>query len=52
MTDLELYKNMQGIILELCDLAGFGSPDIGRLNDTDIEISKRMKFLKDKEISK
>lgn len=42
MEDIELLKNCWGIAIDCLKLAKHGAPDIGRLNDTLMEMRKRL----------
>ena len=42
MDDKELLINCWGIAIDCLKLAKHGAPDIGRLNDTLIEMRKRL----------
>lgn len=42
MDDIELLKNCWGVLIDCLKLTKYGAPDIGRLNDTAIELRKRL----------
>lgn len=42
MNDIELLKNCWGVLIDCLKLTKYGAPDIGRLNETAIELRKRL----------
>ncbi len=49
MTDKQLLENVNAIITELCKAAAHAVVDVGRLNDTAIEVEKRLRDIRKQE---